>query len=130
VEEKKFLQNDEIKVRILPPFQTKGMSLQSVNQLTKHLQEKMQNEYDLLNQEINLDKKYYKQESTTNLVSDLQTSECSAVHDLSMSDLTDLNETNPDCKNLDTSDLKASQIPSDNNNNSINEDEQTAKLNS
>lgn len=107
------------------------MSLQSVNQLTKHIQEKMQKEYDLLNQEINLDKKYYKQESS-NLVTSQQTSECDAVHDLSMTDLSDLNETNPDCKSidLDTSDLKTSQIQSDNNNNSINEDEQTAKLNS
>ncbi len=105
------------------------MSLQSVNQLTKHLQEKMQKEYDNLNQEINLDKKYYKQELTDSATG-LQTSECRAVHDLSMSDLSDLNETNPDCKsiNLDTSDSK--QIQSDNNNNSINEDEQTAKSNS
>ena len=92
----------------------------------------MQKEYELLNQEINLDKKYYKQDSTTNSVTGLQTSECSAVHDLSMSDLSDLNETNTECKsmNLDTSDLKTSQIQSDNNNNSINEDEQTTKLNS
>ncbi len=103
------------------------MSLQSVNQLTKHLQEKMQREYDLLNEEINLNKKYYKQESNIS-VSHLQTSECDAVHDLSMTDLSDLNETNPDCKSItDTSDLKTSQIQSDNNNNSINEDEQIVK---
>ncbi len=56
--EKKFLPG-EIKVKVLPPFQTRGMSIDQVGQLTKHLQDTMQKEFDLLNKEINLDEKYY-----------------------------------------------------------------------
>ena len=56
--EKKWVSGGKVKIRVLPPFQTKGMTIDSVGQLTKHLQEKMQKEFDLLNQEMNLDKKY------------------------------------------------------------------------
>ncbi len=43
----------------MPPFQTRGMSLDQVGYLSKHLQETMQKEFDLLNKEIKLDEKYY-----------------------------------------------------------------------
>jgi len=57
--EKKFLPNGQVKLRVLPPFQTRGMNFESVNQVTKHLQEKMQKEFELLNKEMDLDKCYY-----------------------------------------------------------------------
>ncbi len=56
--EKKYLPG-EVKVKVLPPFQTRGMSLDQVGYLAKHLQETMQKEFDLLNKEIKLDEKYY-----------------------------------------------------------------------
>lgn len=57
--EKKFLNEGKIKVRVLPPFQTSGMSEADVAQLTKHMQEAMQKEFDSLNKEIGLEEKYY-----------------------------------------------------------------------
>jgi len=56
--ERKFNFGGYVKCRVLPPFQTKGMTSDSVNQLIKLLQNKMQAEYDSLNQEIGLEKKY------------------------------------------------------------------------
>jgi lysophosphatidate acyltransferase len=66
IKERKYDFNGQVKVRVLPPFQTKGMTPDSVNQLTKHLQDTMQREFDTLNKEINLGAEYYtskKQES-------------------------------------------------------------------
>ncbi len=62
--EKKFLNSGKIKVKVLPPFQTQGMTLDSVNQLSKHLHELMQREFHLLNKEIGLEEKYYSKEWT------------------------------------------------------------------
>jgi lysophosphatidate acyltransferase len=56
-----------IKMRVLPPFQTKGMTSESVNQLIKHIQEKMQKEFDTLNKEIHLDERLYDDESKKRL---------------------------------------------------------------
>jgi hypothetical protein len=56
--EKKFLPNGLVKVRVLAPFHTTGIKQESVNELSKHLHRQMQNEYDKLNKEINLDEKY------------------------------------------------------------------------
>lgn len=47
-----------VKCRVLPPFQTKGMTSDSVNQLVKLIQGKMQKEFDALNDEIGLEDKY------------------------------------------------------------------------
>lgn len=70
MKERKYNFNGQVKVRVLPPFQTKGMTSDSVNQLTKHLQDTMQKEFDTLNKEINLDPKYYTQ-SKTRMVDEL-----------------------------------------------------------
>ena len=107
--EKKFLFNGQVKVRVLPPFQTKGMTADSVNQLTKHLQESMQREFDLLNKEINLDEKYYTKKLSAPLLSNLDESVMS----------------NAD-KTMDSE--KLNQTQNDDNNNSINEEE-TKKYN-
>jgi hypothetical protein len=50
--EKKWSDSGEIKVKVLPPFQTRGMTPDSVDQLTKHLRDTMQKEFDLLNKKI------------------------------------------------------------------------------
>lgn len=46
-------------MRYLEPIETKGMSIDQVNQLLGEVQSRMQREYDKLNEEIKLDKKYY-----------------------------------------------------------------------
>ena len=90
------------KVRVLPPFQTKGMTIDSVNQLTKHLHEIMQKEYDQLNKEIHLDEKYY-------------TQKVALVKDLDESVVSNFDKTEESEK------LNATQ--NDDNNNSINEED-------
>ena len=104
--EKKFLFNGQVKVRVLPPFQTKGMTAESVNQLTKHLQDTMQKEYNLLNKEINLDEKYY-----TKNVSASPT----FMPNLDESVMSNLDKT------MDSE--KLNQTQNDDNNNSINEED-------
>ncbi len=42
----------------MPPYETKGMTIQSVNQLTEHFQQVMQTEFDNLNKEIGINEKY------------------------------------------------------------------------
>ena len=49
----------EVKVKVLPPFQTRGMTMDQVGELAKTLHDKMQDEFDLLNKEIKLQEKYY-----------------------------------------------------------------------
>ena len=49
----------EVKVKVLPPYQTRGMTMDQVGELAKTLHDKMQDEFDLLNKEIKLDEKYY-----------------------------------------------------------------------
>lgn len=57
--EKKFKSHGDVKVRYLEPIETKGMSIDQVNQLLGEVQSRMQSEYDKLNEEIQLEKKYY-----------------------------------------------------------------------
>ena len=58
--ENKFLPNGRVKVRVLPPFETKGIqSSEDINDLVQQFQVKMQNEFDNLNKEIRLEQKYY-----------------------------------------------------------------------
>ena len=52
-----FLPNGEVKISVLPPFQTKRLNKQSVNVLSRYLQEKMQNELERLNKMVNLKEK-------------------------------------------------------------------------
>ncbi len=79
-----------------------GMTPDSVNQLTKHLQDIMQKEYDLLNKEINLNEKYY-------------TKKVSLFPNLDESVLSNLDKT------MDSD--KLNQTQNDDNNNSINEED-------
>lgn len=110
--ERKFKFGGEVKVRVLPPFQTKGMKLDSVNQLTKHLQDRMQKEYDLLNKEMNLEERYYTKPALNESMSS--------------------NNYENKCEKLDSSNISLNQSFSldekdktinDDNNNSINEEE-------
>ena len=57
--ENKFLSNGRVKVRVLPPFETKDIQLENINDVVQQFQEKMQTEFDSLNREIKLDQKYY-----------------------------------------------------------------------
>ena len=52
------MSSGEVKLSVLPPVQTKGMTSESVGALCKQLHEQMQNESDRLNKLINLDEKY------------------------------------------------------------------------
>lgn len=107
-------------MRVLPPFQTRGMDLESVNQLTKHLQDKMQKEFELLNKEINLEEKYYtvfetKQANNETLLADKgdQTQDFSRLNFIQDLD-----------SQIEISNLHlTSQLLNDSNNNSINDDE-------
>lgn len=56
--ERKFLSGGLVKMKVLAPFQTKGLGLDAVSNLTKHLQAVMQRELDQLNRDIALDSKY------------------------------------------------------------------------
>ena len=98
------------KVRVLPPFQTKGMTSDSVNQLTKHLHEAMQKEYDLLNKEIRLDEKYY-----TKKVAPIAVSELDVKDELNESVMSNLEETEGS--------EKLNMTQNDDNNNSIIEED-------
>lgn len=112
--ERKFNTGGKVKVRVLPPFQTKGLNADSVNQLTKHLREKMQKEFDLLNEEIGLDKKYLSDKSVESESSQKQ------------EDFLHVNETEVECldsilENAYEESLK--ECLNDDNNNSINEED-------
>lgn len=116
--ERKFNFGGYVKCRVLPPFQTKGMTADNVNQLVKLMQTRMQREYDSLNEEIGLEKKYLrnvmdesaqKEESGEPKEDFLNLNEC------------DFNEMDSSmtCDNLGNDE---SGILSDDNNNSITED--------
>ena len=88
------------------------MKLDSVNQLTKHLQDRMQKEYDLLNKEMNLEERYYTKPALNESVTS--------------------NNYEKKCEKLDSSNISLNQSFSldekdktinDDNNNSINEEE-------
>jgi len=57
--EKKWLSNGEIKVRVLPPVSTIGMTIDDISTFSNDMHDKMQTEFNKLNSEINLDQKYY-----------------------------------------------------------------------
>ena len=52
--EKRWASSGHVKCRVLPPFQTKGMTPDSVSQLAKLIQTKMQKEFTALNEEMGL----------------------------------------------------------------------------
>ncbi|CAF0790331.1 unnamed protein product [Brachionus calyciflorus] len=118
--EKKFNFVGKVKVRVLPPFQTTGMDSDSVNQLSKHLQDKMQKEFDLLNKEIGLDEKYYVKSKNDKVDNDL--TRTTFVQDLDYTQLNDLTHLNSLINQTDS--IYLSQVQSDSNNNSINEEDQ------
>jgi len=132
-QERKFLNGGLVKVRVLPPFQTKGMTADSVGQLTKHLQEKMQHEFDLLNSEINLDEKYLTKTTSGDA------SSCSTLNDSSLNTTCASDELHQ-VLNSSLDDEAASfndkekdfsmenKILNDDNNNSINDDEKNKKI--
>jgi hypothetical protein len=120
-DEKKFLQGGKIKVRVLPPFQTKGMTADDVNQLTKHLQGKMQQEYDLLNSEINLSEQYLNRSACTE---DLLNS---SSEDTNNKLAEDLDQSSLLLKDTFNSTMEK-QILNDDNNNSINDEESNKKI--
>lgn len=101
-----------VKCRVLPPFQTKGMTSDSVNQLVKLIQGKMQKEFDSLNDEIGLEDKY-KAPLSESFIEENQKQ----------------NKEDMDFEHLDASDLDQNEsllsqsCVSDNNNNSVIEEE-------
>jgi lysophosphatidate acyltransferase len=56
--ENKFLNSGKVKLRVFPAYETKGLTVESVNELTEHFQQFMQSEFDKLNKEMDLDPKY------------------------------------------------------------------------
>ena len=64
--ENKFLSNGRVKVRVLPPFETKSIQLENINEVVEQFQERMQAEFDSLNREIQLDSKYYENNDNNN----------------------------------------------------------------
>jgi hypothetical protein len=56
--ENKFLNRGKVKVSVLPPYDTKGLKIESVDQITEHFEQVMQTELDRLNKEIGLNEKY------------------------------------------------------------------------
>lgn len=95
-----------VKCRVLPPFQTKGMTPDSVNQLLKLIQGKMQKEFNDLNDEIGLEQKYR------------------APLTESMCEDQDQNKDDMDFEHLDASGCNMDQsVISDNNNNSLLDEE-------
>jgi hypothetical protein len=132
--EKKFLASGLVKVRVLPPFHTTGMKQNSVNELSKHLHHQMQNEFEKLNKEINLNEKYltvpmnYTTPDTTLQQSILSEEEnclnlIKQLNDSIPSAALDDNELTASIKYLDNDMI----VENDANNNSINEDESLKK---
>ncbi|RNA12802.1 1-acyl-sn-glycerol-3-phosphate acyltransferase alpha [Brachionus plicatilis] len=124
--EKKFDFGGKVKVRVLPPFNTTGMTLDSVAQLTKHLQDLMQREFDLLNKEIGLDQKYYikakSNEETNEKTHDVTRT---FVQDLDYTQISDVTQMNSLISQTDLT----SQLQNDSNNNSVTEDDTGKKVN-
>lgn len=124
--EKKFNFGGKVKVRVLPPFNTTGMTLESVGQLTKHLRDRMQKEFDLLNKEIGLDQKYYLQTESNELTKENNdhTAE-NLIQDLDYTQVSDVTQMNSMINQTEIN----SQIQNDSNNNSITEEEPNKKVN-
>ena len=62
MKENKFKNSGQVKVKILPPYPTKGLTTDSVNSLVTHFQQVMQTEFDQLNKDIDLSPRYYDQD--------------------------------------------------------------------
>ena len=106
--------NGEVVVSVLPPYQTKGTSSESIGRLSQHLQEKMQKEFDRLNSLIRLDEKY--------LVKKVE----EVTEDW---DITDLKyKADDDDVDVDSTTLNPDLYANDDNNNSINEDENKKEI--
>lgn len=127
-DEHKLLNGGKIKVRVLPPFQTKGMTADSVAQLTKHLQTKMQQEFDSLNSEINLDEQYLNK-SISSSTDEILNSSGEDLNNIINSSLDE--SINKESLSLNTQTLNTTmenKILNDDNNNSINDDENNKKI--
>lgn len=123
--EKKFEFGGKVKVRVLPPFNTTGMTVDSVGQLTKHLQDRMQKEFDLLNKEIGLDQKYYPKAECEEEINEKVVDETRTfVQDLDYTQISDVTQMNSLINQTDLT----NQIPNDSNNNSVTEEEISKKL--
>ncbi len=111
--ERKFNFGGRVKCRVLPPFQTKGNTSESVNQLVKLMQTRMQQEYDLLNEEIGLEKQYLRRAPGEEALDEARAAE----------DFLNLNENDFDMdSSMNGDNLANESVRSDDNNNSITED--------
>lgn len=115
--ERKWNFGGEVKCKVLPPFQTKGMTPDSVNQLAKLMHSKMQKEFDLLNDEIGLEKKYCHQESQSVIEAD----ETQKQEDFD-NGFEHLETSSYENEYVDNNE-SIKECLSDNNNNSINDEE-------
>lgn len=129
--ERKFDFGGKVKCRVLPPFQTKGMTSESVNQLVKLMQNKMQKEFDDLNEEIGLSEQYKR--VTTKSEDNTQKVEDSLNHNEIEND-NELHDSENDFEHLNASSYEnfanesfKEGFISDNNNNSIH-DEDSKKI--
>jgi hypothetical protein len=114
------------------------MSLDQVGQLTKHLSDTMQKEFDLLNKEMNLDEKYYTKninsngdlKSTTNgsLVENVNTSDNINKSIGSLNNLSSNSLVNDDLLTGESLNNTNKSIVNDDNNNSIHEEETKKEL--
>lgn len=102
-DERKFESGGRVKCRVLPPFQTKGMTSDSVNQLAKLLQTKMQKEFDLLNDEIGLEKKYLNDKIDNN------NEDISKVEDFTTLNENDFESIDHELEETDLDDIKKSK---------------------
>jgi len=119
--EKKWIPHGQIRSRVLPPFQTKGMSGDQVNQLTKHLQDTMQKEFDDLNKQVGLEKKYYTT-ATTPQKEDLKDRKVDEIRDTHRSEAEQIVKKEDGEENvsvLGEPSLMMSSFGSDDNNNSL-----------
>lgn len=105
-DERKFESGTRVKSRVLPPFQTKGMTADSVNQLAKLLQSKMQKEFDLLNEEIGLHEKYLCKKNIDGRVDNEETLNTDDFLTLNENDFESLNQ-------LEETDLSLNQCKDD-----------------
>ena len=118
----------------MPPFQTRGMSADDVNQLTKHLHGKMQQEYDLLNREINLSEQYLNRSACTEdlLNSSSEDANNKLGDELDSNNQSDLANDQSSLLLKDTNrsfnSTMEKQILNDDNNNSINDEESNKKI--
>lgn len=119
--ERKFNFGGYVKCRVLPPFQTRGMTPDSVNQLVKLMQTRMQREYDLLNEEIGLEKQYLRIEGVDEEKRDESKEVQEDFLNLNECDFTDM-DSSMTHENIGVG--NESGVLSDDNNNSITDEQQ------